>query len=153
MLKTPKIVLTLVIVIAIMEFLMLFNLPNYNLAAYITIVVLLIMACMFILKLSTEYIFSTANIVLVLIPFAFYLAINLNKHYIEILKTPKMESDKMSNLKTMSIILSMIQVITLYFSINNTSKDFLYKVILLSLINTFVAGLLWREVAFYITDG
>ncbi len=108
---------------------------------------------MFILKLSTEYIFSTANIVLVLIPFAFYLAINLNKHYIEILKTPKMESDKMSNLKTMSIILSMIQVITLYFSINNTSKDFLYKVILLSLINTFVAGLLWREVAFYITDG
>jgi len=153
MLKTSKIVLTLVIVIAIMEFLMLFNLPNYNLAGYITIVVLLMMASMFILKLSNEYIFSSANIALVLIPFVFLLAINLNKHYIQILKTPNMESANMSNLKTMTIILSMIQIIALYFSINNTSKDFLYKMIILSLTNTFVAGLLWREVAFYVTDG
>jgi len=132
---------------------MLFNLPNYNLAGYITIVVLLMMASMFILKLSNEYIFSSANIALVLIPFVFLLAINLNKHYIQILKTPNMESANMSNLKTMTIILSMIQIIALYFSINNTSKDFLYKMIILSLTNTFVAGLLWREVAFYVTDG
>lgn len=153
MLTTNKLILSLIIVIIIMSFLMLFKLPNYRIPGYITILTLFILTAMFILKSSINYKFSVIHILLVISPIIFMTIINVNKNFEKVFDSKTIKDNKLNILESLNTILLIIQLILLYNSINNLSTDFVYICGIISTINIFITGLLWREVAFYVTDG
>lgn len=153
MLNTNKIILSLIIVMIIMTFLMLFKLPKYRIPGYISVIILSIITCMFILKISNNYKFSVIQILFFLAPLVFTVIINTNKHFEKILDNKNNKSTKLQSLQTLNIILTIIQLILLYNSIDNVNTNFLYGSGIASVLNLFLTGLLWREVSFYTTDG
>jgi hypothetical protein len=136
-----------------MTFLMLFKLPNYRIPGYITIMTLFIIASMFSLKSSTNYKFSIIHILITLLPLVVSLVINTNKHFEKILDRKNANVSKLNTIQVITVILSMTQFILFYNSLNNTSSDFIYGSGIVAILNLFLNGLLWREVAFYVTDG
>ena len=153
MLTTNKLILSLIIVIILMTFLMLFKLPNYRIPGYITIITLFILTSMFILKSSINYKFSAIHILLVLIPLIFITIINVNKNFEKILDSKTVGDNKVNIIGSLNIMLLITQFGLLYNALNNLSTDYAYVCGIVSTLNLFVTGLLWREVAFYVTDG
>lgn len=153
MITTSRITLTLIIVNILMLFLMLFKLPNYRAPGIITVAVLTILACVFILKNSGNYYITITHILIIIIPLTFLTFINVNDNYIKILNRKGMNNNKLNTLEILTPIMTMIQMGLLYGSIHNNSNNYLYASAILGLLNFFTVGLLWREVSFYVTDG
>lgn len=153
MLTTNKLILSLVIVMVIMTVLMLFKLPNYRIPGYITLITLFILTSMFVLKSSTSYKFSIIHILLVLLPLISAVIINVNKKFDKILDEKNTGVTALNSLQTLSILFSVTQLILFYNSIDNHSWNFIYGSGIITALNLLLNGLLWREVAFYITDG
>tara|TARA_Y100000780_G_scaffold217840_1_gene222315 strand:+ start:520 stop:981 length:462 start_codon:yes stop_codon:yes gene_type:complete len=153
MLTTNRITLTLIIVNIIMLFLMLFKLPNYRMPGIITVCVLSILACVLILKSTENYKYSIMHMLFVIIPLTFLTAINVNSNYIKILNQKENKNKQLNILETLTPLLTIIQMGLLYGSTFLFSKNYIYGTALISILNFFTIGLLWREVNFYVTDG
>lgn len=153
MLTGTRIILTIIIVNIIMLFLMLFKLPNYRIPGIITVAVLTILAGVFLVKETTNYMNTFAHIILIVGPLSFFTFINVNKNYLSILDNKHIKNNKLNVLETLAPLIMMIQMGLLYGSIGNYNSNYLYGTSIIGIINFFTVGLLWREVSFYVTDG
>jgi len=141
------------IVVIILLIMIFFNnyLPRYTTYVYSSISVILFIISGLILSLPGSKVYKIMYILLLLLPISF-----LNYTQIRYNKIIQKESTKLklyNTLLTMSTILILIQMLLFNNSYNKKNMTHFYGSVILSLLSTFFAGLIWRDVAFFITDG
>lgn len=153
--KTNKyyIINTLFFTIAILLILIYFKnkLPKYNEYVYIIISVLFMMISGLMMGEQTNMVIKMIYSAMFLIPMGFLSYIHIR--YKDTLTNPNINLDSYNSLINISTTLFILQLIIMITSFESSNTTNLYGCLLLSLMNLLCSGLIWRDVAFYITDG
>lgn len=130
------------------------KLPRYNEYVYYICGVLLILESSLLMTdmtTTSSMVFAILYAGTVLIPLA-WLAYT-NTAYQKTINDHGDKIDSYNELTTITNIILVIQTILLGYSHVGHSNITMLGAVLLSIINTFIAGVLWEKVAFFITDG
>jgi NADH:ubiquinone oxidoreductase subunit 2 (subunit N) len=139
--------------IVILLILIYFNnlLPRYNEYVYIIISVLFMIVSGLILAQKKNFIIKSVYLALILIPL--YLLSYIHLRYKDIINNPNIKLNKYNTLINASTTLFLFQITIILISFENTNLTSVYGSIILSLLNILCSGLIWRVVAFFITNG
>lgn len=153
-----NIIKTIIFTIVVMQSLFFIpenTLKNYNIIGYSIVLGLYIM--MATINLSKErtliqLIIDNSIYFSVLIPLALLLYINVK--YKDIIENDASNVSNYTTLKVISTILLMFQTYTLSnYIMYSKSTNTLLGILLLTILNSGVSGLLWTQVEFFVTDG
>jgi len=127
------------------------KLPKYTEYVYIIISILFLMCAGLMMAEQTNILYKLIYSKLFLLPFIALSYIHIR--YKDTFNNPSINFDTYNSLTNISTTLSLLQLLIIITSFESTNLTNLYGNILLSLCNMLCIGLIWRDVAFYITDG
>jgi hypothetical protein len=144
--------------VAVLLIISFFNLPDYHIFVYGAALVLLLIGGSISFNMISGPSVSAPTIItkiiylwLIAIPLGFLQFVHLKyKSHLS------QNINKDTKYRTLLYIISfslLIQIIVLYHGLMRHNLSLLYSSIMLSLINIFLSGLIWRDVAFFVTDG
>lgn len=126
-------------------------LPNYTLYVYTIITVIVILSSSLMLSIKGLYIHKIIYLLSFLSPIIFLQYTHIKYH--DVIQQEKPHLTLYNRILFITTLLLIIQIILFNYGYLQKNKTYLYSSLLLSLFNTFLSGLLWRDVAFFITDG
>lgn len=126
-------------------------LPNYTLYVYTIITVIVILSSSLMLSIKGLYIHKIIYLLSFLSPIIFLQYTHIKYH--DVIQQEKSHLTLYNRILSITTLLLIIQIILFNYGYLQKNKTYLYSTLLLSLFNTFLSGLLWRDVAFFITDG
>lgn len=153
---------TINIVAIIMQFMFLIGLPSFTKPGIIINIILLVLSGTLNIvyakaykNLNTywSYILSILQTICVWLPLGLLSAVYLDSNYEKVTESSDIKVQRLNMIKTIVPLMMIIQYALFSASIFNPSTNLFYLLILVSILNIFLIGLLWREVNFYITDG
>lgn len=126
-------------------------LPNYTLYVYTIITVIVILSSSLMLSIKGLYIHKIIYLLSFLSPIIFLQYTHIKYH--DVIQQENSHLTLYNRILSITTLLLIIQIILFNYGYLQKNKTYLYSTLLLSLFNTFLSGLLWRDVAFFITDG
>lgn len=127
------------------------NLPKYNEYVYIIASVLFMIITGLILSEQNNLLIKSGYLSLILLPL--YILSYVHIRYRNIINNKNIKLDTYDSLINTSTTLFLFQIIIMLLSFNSSNLTNFYGSVILSLLNLLCSGLIWRNVAFFITDG
>ncbi len=153
--KTSKyyIINSMFFAIFILLFLIYFknSLPNYTEYVYIIISVLFMIISGLILSEKQNLIIKISYLSMILLPL--YILSYIHIRYRDIINDTNIKLDTYNSLINVSTTLFLFQIIIMLLSFESKNMTNIYGSIIITLCNMVCTGLIWREVAFFITNG
>lgn len=126
-------------------------LPNYTTYVYTIISVIIILSSSLMFSIKGLYIDKLIYLLCFLFPIIILQYTHIKYH--DVIEKEKHNLTLYNRILFITTFLLIIQIILFNSGYLQKNKIYLYGTVLLSLLNTFLSGLLWRDVAFFITDG
>lgn len=127
------------------------SLPEFTQYAYIIISVLFMIVSGLILSEKNNFIIKSSYLSMILIPL--YILSYIHIKYRDIITNPNIKLDTYNSLINVSTTLFIFQIIIMLVSFESSNITNVYGSLIISLCNIVCTGLIWRDVAFFITNG
>lgn len=127
------------------------SLPEFTQYAYIIISVLFMIVSGLILSEKNNFVIKSSYLSMILIPL--YILSYIHIKYRDIITNPNIKLDTYNSLINVSTTLFIFQIIIMLVSFESSNITNVYGSLIISLCNIVCSGLIWRDVAFFITNG
>ena len=144
--STIYVIISLLVLIFFTDYL-----PKYTTYVYTIITVIVILSSSLMMSIKGLYLDKIIYLISFLLPIIILQYTHIK--YSDVIEKEKHNLTIYNRILFITTFLLIIQIILFNFGYLQKNKTYLYSTILLSLLNTFMSGLLWRDVAFFITDG